>query len=284
MSEPAESTDEPSHHRDEPSRHRGDPATWAVRVCVIGLLLSQWWKYRFFIFAAGAYRQITIDDPFFPDVLREPRVLIAAFLTATVGYVLSFRDTPLRTFLLSLSLAAVTVMCLHQGGYNDATFTTMWWANLMTIWLSHRSRREAWATLGPRAAWLGRLIVSMILLGGAVGKWTPEYWSGEVLYEIYFVDRDFWVFNGLRQWCDEDTRREIATWYSRSVVVTETVFGLTLWALPRRVASQVGMLLLTSIVVFSNFLLMSVMACLIAILAVGLFPVPGRSDGIGVDA
>ena len=49
-----------------------------------------------------------------------------------------------------------------------------------------------------RAAFLSRLIISLILLGGAAGKWTPEYWSGEVLFDIYFVDRDFWFFNYLR--------------------------------------------------------------------------------------
>ena len=76
-----------------------------------------------------------------------------------------------------------------------------------------------------RPAFLSRIIISMILLGGAVGKWTSEYWSGEVLYQIYFAERDFWVFNLLRDNFDADTLREIATWYSRNVIIVETVCG-----------------------------------------------------------
>ena len=62
---------------------------------------------------------------------------------------------------------------------------------------SHR-RIEDQADLLRRARVLSRLIISVILLGGAPGKWTAEYWSGEVFYDIYFRDRDFWVFNLLR--------------------------------------------------------------------------------------
>ena len=110
-------------------------------------------------------------------------------------------------------------------------------------------------------------------LGWMLGKWTAEYWSGEVFYEIYFRDRNFWVFNLLRANCEPDTLREISTWYSRQVVVVETVVGLGLWLLPPRWAAAVGVLVLTSIAVLSNWLLFSVLSCLIGLAAVG-FLVP----------
>ena len=78
----------------------------------------------------------------------------------------------------------------------------------------------------------------MILLGGAVGKWTAEYWSGEVFYDIYFRDRDFWVFNLIRENFEAETTREIATWYSRNIIVIETVAGLGLWLLPLPVSNS----------------------------------------------
>ena len=121
-------------------------------------------------------------------------------------------------------------------------------------------------------------MISMILLGGAVGKWTSEYWSGEVFYDIYFVDRDFWVFNLLRDHVEPETLREIATWYSRQVVVVESVAGFGLWLLPARWAAIAGMVVLTSIALLSNFLLFSVLSCVIALAAVGLFVSPNVSS------
>jgi hypothetical protein len=141
----------------------------------------------------------------------------------------------------------------------------------------HRLEKDDPDVLMRKAAFLSRLIISVILLGGGVGKWTSEYWSGDVLYDIYFRDRDFWLFNLLRANFEPDTLREISKWYSRQVVVTETVAGLMLWTLPPRWAAAVGVFLLTSIAVFSNMLLFSVLSCLIGLAAVG-FLVPRQSE------
>ena len=120
-------------------------------------------------------------------------------------------------------------------------------------------------------AFLSRLIISMILLGGAVGKWTAEYWSGEVFWDIYFRDRDFWVFNLLRQQYDPETLREIATWYSRKVIVVETMAGFGLWLLPAKWAASIAMVVLMSIALLSNFYLFSVLLSLVGLAAAGFF-------------
>jgi lipoprotein signal peptidase len=104
----------------------------------------------------------------------------------------------------------------------------------------------------------------MIFLGGAVGKLTPEYWSGEVFFQIYFVDRDFWVFNLLRSRFEPETLREIATYYSRMVIGTEmAVAGF--WLLPRKVAAVLTLIVLLCLTLFSNFNLFSVTFCLIGL-------------------
>ena len=122
-----------------------------------------------------------------------------------------------------------------------------------------------------RGAFLARAIGSMILFAGAVGKWTPEYWSGEVFYDIYFVDRDFWTFNWLRERYDEETLRWLAKWYSRKVIAIETLGGVGMWLLPPKWAAALGIVVFTSIALLSNFLLFSVLWCLIGLSAVGFF-------------
>ena len=247
----------------------------------IGILASHFWKYEFFAFAWSIYQQTPMDIGFFPPAMRSASVMGWLFVAVVVSTAVAIVAGPLH--MRNLRLGAVVIqwlaiagLCLHQATYNDATFTTMWWTSTFSLWLAGRLRGgeiDEPAVL-RRAAFLAGCIVSMILLGGAVGKWTADYWSGQVLYDIYFVDRDFWTFNQLRSWYEPETQRWIAIYYSRMVVLTETVFGLTLWMLPPRWSATAGMLLLSSIAIFSNFLLFSVMACLIAMMSAGLFVRP----------
>ena len=155
------------------------------------------------------------------------------------------------------------------------TFVTIWWCCLWSVWLSHRIDTDQQEVLIRRAALLSRLIISLILLGGAAGKWTPEYWSGEVLFDIYFLDRDFWVFNYLRDNYEHAELQEIAKWYSRQVIFVETISGIGLWALPARLAALIATIILAGIVIFSNKYLVSVIACLMGLACVGFF-VPRR--------
>jgi hypothetical protein len=169
---------------------------------------------------------------------------------------------------------SLTVMCVHQGSYNDMTFVTAWWTALWSLWFVHRMEKDDESTLLRKGAFLSRLIISVILLGGGLGKWTGEYWSGEVFYDIYFRDRDYWVFNLLRSWFEPETLRVMSTWYSRQVVVIETLAGVSLWLLPPRWAAAIGVVVLTMIAVLSNTLLFSVLTCLIALAAVGFLVRP----------
>ena len=103
-----------------------------------------------------------------------------------------------------------------------------------------------------------RLIISLILFGAA-GKWTAEYWSGEVLYDIYFVDRDF-GFSITHEKYAADELQEIAKWYSRQVVLVETVSGI-LWALPARWAAALGVIIFSESSSFQTYLPQSLLAC-----------------------
>ncbi len=167
-----------------------------------------------------------------------------------------------------VTLACMFVLCIHQGSYNDVTFLTCFWVAAWCAWYTVRLGDPEQELLS-KGKTLGLLIVSMIFLGGAVGKWTPGYWSGEVLYEIYFVDRDFWFFNLLRERMDPQGLRDFATCYSRMVVITETACAF-LWLLPPKIGSAIGMIVFLGIAVFSNVYLFSVMFCLFGLTIVGM--------------
>ncbi|MCO8124939.1 hypothetical protein NHH03_24590 [Stieleria sp. TO1_6] len=241
-----------------------------VQVC---LFLGLVWKWWYFQQADQIYQQISISDSFFPDWLESPRVVRWAYLGSLAGIILGVLGMLpwIRQVCAAVVIATLGVLLVHQASYNDMTFATSLWVAIWTFWFSTRMERDEPAFLLRRGAFLARVIGSMILLGGAVGKWTPEYWSGDVFYDIYFRDRDYWVFNYLREHTQPETLRTMATWYSRKVIVVETVVGLGMWLLPAKIAAAVGVTIFFSIAFFSNNLLFSVLWCLVGLSAVGFF-------------
>ena len=246
----------------------------------IGMLLAITWKWEFFRGTDAVYHAHPIADPFFPDWLRSATTIRWAFLLSCASIVANIVSWNRRISLVCnyVTLACMSILCVHQGSYNDATFTTTWWTCLWATWYIHHIEDVDRAFTLRRGAFLSRLIISMILLGGAVGKWTPEYWSGAVLYDIYFEGRDYWTFNFVRQNFEPETVRTMAVWYSRKVVLIETIFGFGLWLLPARWAAIAGFTLLTSIAMFSNFYLFSVMFCLMGLATAGLFVVSDKRN------
>lgn len=249
---------------------------FAFRLVQWSTLMALSWKISAFAMMIRSYLSIPLHQAFFPAPFASSSLLLVSYLgvLATLVIAAVTETRVVRTVACWSSLVLTSVLCVHQGSYNDMTFATAWWTSLWSVWVAGRIDRDEPGWLLSRAAFLSRCIISMILLGGAVGKWTSEYWSGQVLYEIYFVDRDFWFFNLLRQSFEPESLRIAATWYSRNVIVVETVCGLGLWLLPARWAATIAMLVLTSIVVFSNVNLFSVLLSLIGLAAVGLLVVP----------
>ncbi len=255
----------------------------AFRIVQTATLCALLWKVSPFIGVAKIYFEMPLRQRFFPAFFETATtfaVSYAAVVLAT-AYLLATRNAVARRWAAWMTLVGLSILCLHQGSYNDATFTTAWWAMLWSAWFAGRMG-GCDDTLLHHGGRLSRAIVSLMLLGGAVGKWTAEYWSGQVLFELYFVERDFWFFNLLRSNSEPELLREIATWYSRKVIVVETLCGLTLWALSPRVAAIAGIIVCTSIALFSNFYLFSVVLSLIGLAAVGLL-VP-RAAELGPDA
>ncbi|MEM1068965.1 MAG: hypothetical protein AAGI63_08730 [Planctomycetota bacterium] len=257
-----------------------DRALASHRIVQTGLLLTLVWKWTFFVASNQVYHNIPLRDSFFPVWLQSAWTAQLIYLAAVtaVGVSLVTKRNGVRRVCAAAALMCTTILCIHQASYNDMTFVTAWWTCLWTLWFVFHMDDVDQSRVLRRASLLSRSIISVILLGGASGKWTAEYWSGEVFYDIYFVDRDYWVFNLLRENFETEQLRSISMWYSRKVVLVETIAGLGLWALPPRIAAATAIVLLASIALLSNFLLFSVLFALIGLAAVGLF-VPRSTEG-----
>ena len=171
----------------------------AHRVVQAGIMLTLMWKWSFFVMASRVYQEIPLADSFFPSVLQSVGTVRLAFLGCifAIGLNIVTGNRRLQKACCCVTFVGTAVLCLHQASYNDMTFVTAWWASLWALWFVHHIDDADRDRTLARAAFLSRLVISVILLGGAAGKWTGEYWSGEVFYDIYFRDRDFWVFLSL---------------------------------------------------------------------------------------
>ena len=258
----------------------------ALCLVLTGMLLGLLWKLRFFLFADSTYFAIPIHHDFFPAWLRSAMTLRLAYVISVIATTFAiygvWHCTRFNTLLCLIALGAISVLLCHQGSYNDATFTAVWWCGVFASWLSWRSHRDAPGHLVEKAASLSRAIVSLVFLGGAVGKWTQEYWSGLVFYEIYFTERDFWFFNWVREQFVGDSLRVFATYYSRAVIVTESLGALVwfagFWFTSRPIA-VVAAGLFFMIGLMSNFWLYSVLAPMIGLALVGWFDPSSRVSG-----
>ncbi|HMO23429.1 MAG TPA: hypothetical protein PKC98_20900, partial [Candidatus Melainabacteria bacterium] len=203
-------------------------------------------------------------------LLRSTGIIVSAYFISVLatGYLVIGVHRDRLTGAAVAALASLGVMCLHQQSYHDVTFLTCWWTTAWCLWLIRQLGKPA-EPLMVRAAFLAHGILSLIFLGGSVGKLTPGYWSGEVFYEIYFEGRDYWLFNLLRRFFDADQLSLISCWYSRFVIMIEGI-GACLWIMPARIASIIAIAILCNIALMSNTQLFSVLTCLIGLALAGL--------------
>jgi hypothetical protein len=154
------------------------------RIVVGFLLASLLWKLPAFVLCFQIYIALPLEDPFFPGLLRNNVVLGLAYLVPIYlsAIALASRERIFLRIQALVTCTAMLVLCVHQGTYNDVTFLTSWWTSLWCVWYVGRldDPREPLAIKG---VFLAQLILSLIFLGGAAGKWTDGYWSGEVFHE-----------------------------------------------------------------------------------------------------
>ena len=80
-----------------------------------------------------------------------------------------------RRWLVVSSLAVllgVMTLNIHQSSYNDVTFLCCSWTAVWCVWMAMHID-EPQESVMPRAVWISHVIISLIFLGGAIGKMTP---------------------------------------------------------------------------------------------------------------
>lgn len=242
------------------------------QIVMLGVLISVLTKIKWFFIGFRIYRQFPLQDEFFPIILQNAWVFLIAYL-AIVGLAaasLILQSRAIALAMRSAMLICLFILCIHQQTYNDVTFVTCFWTVAWSTWFVWETGRRPEQELLGMATTFSHLVLSLIFLGGAVGKMTPGYWNGEVIYGIYFESRNFWCFNLIRENISAEAIPELAKWYSRMIIMMEWTCSF-LWLMPPRFASTIAFLTLFGIAFFSSFMLFSVLGCLMGLALVGLF-------------
>jgi len=214
--------------------------------------LSEIWVYRFH------YDGL-------PRPLVHPALVTIAWLSPLV--VLGALAFPRRWVVraaAALMTVAAFVACIHFETCNDATFVTSFWVGLWLCWFTANAHRTD-AALYVHARVLAQCTLALVFLGGAIGKFTGAYLSGEAFYQLYFVQKPSWPYPWLRATLSPESLRVIATWFSRGVIAVELLVALCP-VLPFRIAAIGGIVVMAGMVIVSTWYLLSVMACLIGLL------------------
>jgi hypothetical protein len=244
----------------------------ALRLLVYGLVVSWLAKWDFFVAAAVVYRERPLLDAFFPRVLQSLWLLgVALCLPIALAFVGLVRNTPraLATSIAAFALGSLVLM-LHQGSYNDATFVTSFWAALWGLWLASASRPQRPAQeLPARAAFLVQLVIALMFFGGAVGKLTPGYFDGSVMYGVYFAERTHFTFALLRALLSPAQLHVAAQVYSLAVIAIEATLAC-MPILPARASLKLALAAFGALVVLNNLRLLSVVGPLAALCVAAL--------------
>jgi len=217
------------------------PVRNAFRVLAGALLGVRIGLATSYIRAASLQVIAPVHDHFFPDLLRHPATLLAAFFAplVTEAMVLSYptrRDMKRAAAVETLSAA---ILLLHQATYFYATWVIVFWAGVFMVWMawSAAGNPERASAIGP---FLAQLLIAFFFLGGAAGKWTARYWSGAIFEDLFFNRNAYSFLPYLHQAFSEETVHSMAVWFSRGVVVVETATAFIV-LLPARAAFIVSL-------------------------------------------
>ncbi|MEM6823318.1 MAG: hypothetical protein AAF558_15425 [Verrucomicrobiota bacterium] len=229
----------------------------------LGILTAWFVKFPVLVFLFNSHVRIPVQShPFFGSWWLDGYWPILLYVLPIVGILALFY--PRKIWMQGASLLLVTSslgLLWHIHAYNDATFVVVFWVSLWLFWWSGvvDTESQVQAICGVR---LALAVVSLMFLGGAVGKWTESYWNGEAVYEIYFLRKQLPTYVFLREQLDPSSLRALATWFSRSIILMETVLAtLLIW--PARYAMTLGIPAMILMIAGSTLMLYSVIGALI---------------------
>ena len=237
----------------------------AIKVVMIFWLLGWTIKSLFFFpYLLGEIVDYPIIHPLFPEFFRSPTVAQLAYFLPWVGFLalLSEGKRSLIATSCLFVLASLVLMC-HSDTYNDATFVTSFWSGLWLLWFAVNLDRTD-GNLRLHACALAQSMIGIIFLGGAVGKFTPEYWNGTIIYNVFFFQGQDGLARDIIHHLSIGQQKVWAMYFSRMIIFTEGFLVLSpLW--PTRFIATIGPIFILAITFFSTWRILSVVACLIGL-------------------
>lgn len=244
---------------------------WNIQVLRWTLLL--WlagWFVRTLYFMEYLFNYIIrypVRYAFFPEFFQSPDVSITLFFLPLLALPAIFKPTPRRLMAASLLLFVCSLLSLwHIDTYNDATYVSCFWVSAWMIWLAFNWKREDAAFLG-QACFLAQLIVGMIFFGGAVGKLTPEYLSGEVWRQMFFQQDHYALGVWAGQILSPGQISLFSAVLSRGMIFAELLIGLLPLFPFRAGALGASILMVVMLPLTNTWMIFSVVGCLIGMLS-----------------
>lgn len=249
-----------------PSLFRAPNDAMAVfRFAMLGWYVGWYSKISMFIDEANIHLYYPLEHPSFTGFRVNGMVMFGALMVPMLFGLLLIKMSRLKLIIVALSTIICSVILLiHVASFNDATFTTSFWAGLWLLWLAGNCERNDY-DLVRQGRRLALMTVSLMFLGGFIGKLTPEFWSGEMFYNYFFLSREILFYPWLRENLHPQQLRDLATWFSRFVVVMEGAMML-FWLLPFKRAAPLMIFCCSCIILGSTPWLISVFGCLIGML------------------
>ncbi|MDA0321611.1 MAG: hypothetical protein O2923_02685 [Verrucomicrobia bacterium] len=243
----------------------------AARHRCIFRVAAAFWLLGWYTKAAQHLKVFFMDDsialthPLFPDLMRSGTSSgVAYLLPLAILAMIGFRSARSLQFAAGLLIACSGMLILHIDTCNDATFLTSFWVALWLLWLAFNIDGEG-EGVALHGCVLAQCVVGVAFLGGVVGKLTSEYWDGEVLHNLYFLQKSNWPYPWIRESLDPQAVRGWATGFSRTIIVIEVLMAFAPFY-ATRVFCVVGPLVMLGIVGVSTWTLFSVMGCMVGML------------------
>lgn len=237
-----------------------------VYIFVLFWLLGWFIKAAFFFpYLFQEITQIPLSNDFFPALWAEPSLAQLAYVLPALALAVFVRPSVLMCRIVAMMMVfCAAILVLHQDTCNDAMFVTSFWSALWFLWLvvNWEKGDEYLVTHSRR---IGQWVIGVVFWAGFVGKLTPEYWSGEVFYNIFFVQNNEWLGRWLNTHLSVPQAHILAAVISCSVIVIEFFLSLAPF-LPFTLIVRWGLILLPAIALFSTWKIFSVVSCLIGIL------------------
>ncbi|MCH2205524.1 MAG: hypothetical protein MK132_06620 [Lentisphaerales bacterium] len=244
----------------------------AFKVVLLGLLLSWFIKGPVFYFEyvneTIFVEKVHID--FFPDVFVSPYICCFFYYLPLVTLPilllrnsLSHRSVSIVTALI-FTLSSFVLM-QHQSTYNDATFVVSFWVASWLFWYALNIQADE-SFLKKHARRLGKVIISVIFLGGFIGKCTSEWWSGTALFGIYENFFNHWPFTWLKSEFSREAQQYTLGVLSKVLICVELIITSSiLWK--DKFYYRVAPCLIFGITFFRGWQILSVIGPLLFLIA-----------------